>query len=151
MSQYYTINDLKVRVSDHEPNHAAARLRGSNDIELYVRSIDGKLLSVVDQLAIICERRDLNLGDFTEVINDWQDGSYDVDVFSPKKVEEESIGNSGRIEALREEGHNKNMKALAAYNLQGDWSNAAFRAEVKAVSEATGVSQAFIKRFFNIR
>jgi hypothetical protein len=151
MSQYYTINDLKVRVSDHEPNHAADRLRGRNDIELYVRSIDGKLLSVADQLEAICERRDLNIADFAQVLNDWQDGSYDVNVFAPKKEEEQVAVNSSSIEALRAASHNNNAAALAGYSLQGSWSNAAFRAEVKAVSEATGVSQAFIKRHFNIR
>lgn len=151
MSQYYTINDLKVRVSDHEPNHAANRLRGTNDIELYVRSIDGKLLSVADQLEAICERRDLNIADFTKVLADWQDGTYDVNVFAPKKEEEEVAMATEQITALRAAGINNNIAALAGYSVSGNWGNAAVRAEVKAISEATGVSQSFIKRHFNIR
>lgn len=151
MSQYYTINEMKVRVSDHEPNHAANRLRGTNDIELYVRSIDGKLLSIADQLAYICERRDLNIADFAQVLNDWQDGTYDVNVFAPKKEEEESTVATEQLTALRAAGIQNNIEALAGYTVTGNWGNAAVRAEVKAISEATGVSQSFIKRHFNIR
>lgn len=151
MSQYYTINEMKVRVSDHEPNHAANRLRGTNDIELYVRSIEGKLLSVADQLEAICERRDLNIEDFAQVLNDWQDGTYDVNVFAPKKEEEEVASSTNNIEALRMASHTNNVAALAGHQVTGNWANAAVRSHVKAISEATGVSQAFIKRHFNIR
>jgi hypothetical protein len=50
MSKYYTVKGLKVRVSDHEPNFSMDKFRGSNDIELYTKSIDNKKLSIEDQI-----------------------------------------------------------------------------------------------------
>ena len=55
MSKYYQINDLKVRVSDHEPNTA---LRGSNDIYLYVKSACNELLSIETQIEVLCEKKE---------------------------------------------------------------------------------------------
>jgi len=89
MSKYYNINGLKVRVSDHEPNHSRNWQRGANDIELYIKSADNKTLSVISQLERICDKQELDINDFQEVINDWQDGTYDKNYFAPVVVEEE--------------------------------------------------------------
>jgi len=91
MSKYYQINGLKVRISDHEPNFSMNKFRGENDIELYVKSADNQTLSIEGQLDYICEKKNLNISDFKEIINDWQDGTYDKNHFSKK--EEEIEGN----------------------------------------------------------
>ena len=85
MSKYYNINDLKVRVSDHEPNFSMDGIRGVNDVELYVKDACNNLLSIENQIESICERKGYNISDFQEVINDWKDGTYDKDVFSKKE------------------------------------------------------------------
>lgn len=73
MSQYYKINDLKVRVSDHEPNFSMDRFRGTNDIELYTKSADNRKLSVIAQIESYCDKHDMNIADFSEIINDYPD------------------------------------------------------------------------------
>jgi hypothetical protein len=89
MSKYYNINGLKVRVSDHEPNHSRNWQRGANDIELYIKSADNKTLSVISQLERICDKQELEINDFQQVVNDWQDGTYDQNYFAPVVIEEE--------------------------------------------------------------
>ena len=76
MSKYYTINDLKVRVSDHEPNYSMDRFRGKNDIEFYTRTIEGKILSVVSQINIYCEKNFLEPDVFSEIAKDFPDPKY---------------------------------------------------------------------------
>lgn len=146
MSQYYNIKGLKVRVSDHEPNE---RLRGTSDIELYVKSADNQLLSIESQIEYICEKRGYDIADFQEIINDWKDGSYDKDifVFKNENEEEEEQSNDGRIAEMRINRNNANEDKLRGYTL----SRFASHEEIKSLSENTGVSQSFIKKHFNIR
>lgn len=73
MSKYYTIAGLKVRVSDHEPNHSMNRFRGINDIEFYTQDIERKPLSVVSQIEYYCEDNDLDIELFSEIIKDFPD------------------------------------------------------------------------------
>lgn len=73
MSKYYNINDLKVRVSDHEPNYAMDRFRGSNDVVFYTKSPDNRTLSVIDQVGHYCEAHDLDVSLFSEVVADFPD------------------------------------------------------------------------------
>ncbi|MDR1258841.1 MAG: hypothetical protein LBK65_06150 [Tannerellaceae bacterium] len=145
MSQYYNIKGLKVRISDHEPNES---LRGTSDIELYVRSADNQLLSIESQIEYICERRDYDIADFQEVVNDWKDGSYGKDIFSSKsEEEEEEAPDEGRIADMRRLRNDANEGKLNGYIL----SRYASHKEIKDLSEKTGVSQSFIKKHFNIR
>ena len=70
MSKYYNIKGLKVRVSDHEPNE---RLNGSNDIELYTRSVDGLKLNIKNQIERVLSSKlalenNLTMSDFNEVL-----------------------------------------------------------------------------------
>ena len=144
MSKYYNINGLKVRVSDHEPND---KLNGSNDIELYVKSADNQLLSIESQIERICERMNLNERDFEKVINDWKDGSYDMNIFEGKKEEIEDGVNNGRASELMNNHRMSNDEILSAFSL----SRFAKHAEIKELSEETGISQSYIKKYFNIR
>jgi hypothetical protein len=68
MSQYFNIKGLKVRVSDHEPNFSMDKLRGRNDIELYTTDAAGKALDLMPQIEKACEKHDLQLSDFNEVL-----------------------------------------------------------------------------------
>lgn len=73
MSKYYEIKDLKVRVSDHEPNFSMDKFRGVNDIELYTKSADSKTLNIEDQINKILEsdlaqKHGLTKKDFSEVL-----------------------------------------------------------------------------------
>jgi hypothetical protein len=76
MSKYYNINGLKVRVSDHEPNHSMNRFRGANDIEFYTQNIERKPMSVVSQVEWYCEDNDLDIALFAEVLVDFPDAEY---------------------------------------------------------------------------
>lgn len=146
MSAYYNIKGLKIRVSDHEPN---TRLNGTPDVNLYIKSADGRLLSVESQLEIFCERRELCISDFQEIINEWADGSYDKDFFVMKE-EEEEIDNDNDYTSLNEfrDSINKtNDEKLIGYSL----SKSAKHTEIKALSDLTGVSQSYIKKHFNIK
>lgn len=143
MSQYYNIKGMKVRVSDHEPN---TKLNGSSDIELYIKSADGMLISVESQINCICERRGYNISDFSEVINDWKDGSYNKDFFEIKK-EEEDVYSDTNLQALKDNISLSNDEKLNGYTL----SKSAKHPEIKALSELTGVSQSYIKKYFNIK
>lgn len=151
MSRYYNIKGLKVRVSDHEPNFSLDKMRGTNDIELYIKGVCNELLSVEAQLEHICEKRDLNLEDFQQVINDWKDGSYDVDFFKSKEVEEDTFIPANRIEAIRAltgtpkeiEDYIRNYKFSISYGKE-------LHKELKQLSDATGVSQSKIKKIKNI-
>lgn len=67
MSQYFTINRKKVRVSDHEPNFSMDKFRGSNDIELYTKNVSGEALDVQAQIIRLFEREDINLDDLIEM------------------------------------------------------------------------------------
>ncbi len=150
MSKYYKIKGLKVRVSDHEPNFSMNKFRGVSDIELYIKSADNRLLSVTSQLECVCDRRNLDINDFQEIVNDFQDGTYDINYFSRKveEVEEESnFASLNSLRNLKEQALKSNAEKLQGYTL----SRFAKHAEIKALSEKTGVSQSFIKRHFEIR
>lgn len=152
MSKYYFIQDLKIRVSDHEPNDSMNRLRGRNDIELYVCTIEGKVLSIQDQIERICEIRGLDVEAFSAISNDWKDGSYDANVFKSATTEEvESTTTNNSITALREEAFSKNMARLVGASLDLSLPPAELRMRIKELSEQSGVSQSFIKKHFNIR
>lgn len=145
MSKYYHINGLKVRVSDHEPNTA---LNGSADINLYVKSACNELMSIENQIECICEKRGYDMSDFSNLLNEWRDGSYDIHVF--ERQEEEEIQNdtpcdivSPTILLSRESSSEK----LKEYTL----SRFAKHEEIKALSEKTGVSQSYIKKYYGIR
>lgn len=143
MSKYYKVNELKVRVSDHEPNFSMDKFRGCNDIELYVKDIEGNLLSVETQLNVICEKRGYDVDDFKKIFEDWKDGSYNKDIFTPKKEEDPeycAISSLGVLDV-----HKAKMDKLEGFSrLKKD----ATREEIKALSEASGVSQNFIKTYF---
>ena len=149
MSTYYNIQGLKVRVSDHEPNTS---LRGSNDLNLYIKSASNELLSIESQIERFCINRGYNVEDFREVLNDWKDGSYSVDAFVSKKEESDSSISITAINSIRElnsipkdiETYIRNFSFSCSY---GD----TLRSEIKALSEATGVSQSKIKKLKNIR
>lgn len=83
MSKYYNINGLKVRVSDHEPNHAMNKFRGENDVEFYIKSIDNRTLSIESQVYGYCEKHDLDMSLFAEVLADFPDA--DVVFFEKTK------------------------------------------------------------------
>lgn len=70
MSQYYNINGLKVRVSNHEPNEA---LNGGNDIYLWLNDATGNEMKLGWQIEKACEDFDLNIADFQKVIEDHND------------------------------------------------------------------------------
>ena len=70
MSTYYNINGLKVRVSDHEPNTA---LRGGNDIYFWTKSADNSKLSVISQIEAYCEKHDMDINLFAEIMRDFPD------------------------------------------------------------------------------
>ncbi|NML70058.1 hypothetical protein HHL23_09615 [Chryseobacterium sp. RP-3-3] len=148
MSKYYSINGLKVRVSDHEANTA---LRGTSDIYLYVKSADNQLLSIVDQLENICDKRDLNIEDFNSILNEWADGTYSKDVFIGQVEDDEDNGTSGQVTELKTSFDNENRLKLKDYSLVNTIPGSKLRAEIKQLSEKTGVSQSFIKKHFNIR
>jgi hypothetical protein len=113
MSKYYNINGLKVRVSDHEPNHSRNWQRGANDIELYVKSADNKTLSVISQLERICDKQELEINDFQQVVNDWQDGTYDKNYFAPVVIEEEEEEEEEEpLSSLEYEGSFKNIMRI---------------------------------------
>lgn len=147
MSKYYNIKGLKVRISDHEPNEA---LRGSSDIYLYVKSVDDCLLSIESQLEYICEKRDLDIEDFQVIINEWQDGTYSKDVFAPKIEEGEDNGTHGTVTEVKNKINQSNSEKLKDYTFKNTFG-AELRAEIKELSENTGVSQSFIKKHFNIK
>lgn len=81
MSTYYEIQGLKVRVSDHEPNFSMDRQRGLNDIEFYTRNIENKRMSIVDQVQNYCDRHDVDISLFAEVIRDYPDP--EVQIYEP--------------------------------------------------------------------
>lgn len=145
MSKYYKINDLKVRVSDHEPNFSMDKFRGANEVELYVVSADNQLLSVQSQIEQICDKRGYDIDDFQEVINDWQDGTYDKNVFKSSKEEEETASFNPEFQAWRQTRNDELCDKLKGHTLK----KGAKHAEIKALSELTGVSQSFIKKYFN--
>ena len=146
MSKYYHINGLKVRVSDHEPNIS---LRGGNDITLYVKSACNELLSIESQIEYICEKRGYNISDFSEILNDWKDGSYDIHAFDSKS-EDIEIDNAAPCDIVSPTislNRESNSEKLKGYTL----SRFAKHNEIKSLSEKTGVSQSYIKKYFGIR
>lgn len=84
MSKYYKINDLKVRVSDHEPNFSMNKFRGTNDIEFYTKSADNQKLSVIAQIEKYCDKNDIDINLFSEIMKDYSDEEYEY--FKPKKI-----------------------------------------------------------------
>lgn len=147
MSQYYNIKGLKVRISDHEPNEA---LRGSSDIYLYVKSVDNRLLSIESQLEYICDKRELDIEDFKVIINEWQDGTYSKYVFVIKTEDEEDNGTYGTVTEVKNKVNQSNSEKLKDYTFKNTFGPE-LRAEIKELSENTGVSQSFIKKHFNIK
>jgi len=85
MSTYYKINDLKVRISDHEPNYSMDRMRGTNDVELYTVDACGNKLSVVGQIERYCEKHNLDIELFAEVMKDFPEEEY-IQTISISKV-----------------------------------------------------------------
>lgn len=49
---YVTYDGKKVRISDHEPNFGAERLRGRPDLEIYTHDIVGKQIKGVDDVVV---------------------------------------------------------------------------------------------------
>ena len=76
MSTYYKINGLKVRVSDHEPNFSMDRMRGKNDVEFYTIDACGNKLSVISQVEAYCEKHNLDVELFAEVMKDFPEKEY---------------------------------------------------------------------------
>lgn len=144
MSKYYQVNGLKVRVSDHEPNTC---LRGSSDVYFYVKDACNNLLSIENQIEAICEKRGYDVSDFQEVINDWKDGTYDIHAFEKDVEEVENDVPCNVVPELIAQYRDNNDEKLKGYSL----SRFAKHSEVKALSEKTGVSQSYIKKYFNIR
>lgn len=72
MSKYYNIDGLKVRVSDHEPNHAMNKFRGENDIEFYTKNISGEPMSIADQVECYCYNNDLDIELFADLLEDFE-------------------------------------------------------------------------------
>jgi hypothetical protein len=70
MSKYYNIEGEKVRVSDHEPN---VRLNGSCDIYIWSSDACGNRLSIGGQIDRICDKLNLEITSFSEVIKDFAD------------------------------------------------------------------------------
>lgn len=150
MSKYYNINGLgKVRVSDHEPNNS---LNGASELNLYIVDACGSLISVEAQIEGICEKRDLNISIFKQVIEDFKDGSYDKNFFKLEENENEVITTSfsegfQNIIAARKEDIRTTLNTITLVNSFG----AELRKEIKEISERTGISQSKIKKHFNIR
>lgn len=147
MSKYYKVNDLKVRVSDHEPNFSMNKFRGENEIELYVKDACNNLLSIETQIEVICEKRGYNISDFQEILNEWKDGTYNAEVFAKRVEEIESNTSYDSLIDLRAKVQRENDEKLRGHNL----GRFASRAEVKALSDEIGVSCSYIKKYFGIR
>ncbi|QHC84992.1 hypothetical protein AS589_09510 [Empedobacter brevis] len=75
MSKYYKVNGLKVRISDHEAN---TKLNGSSDIYFYTKSADNRKLCVASQVECYCEKHDLDISLFQDILND-----YPVEEYNP--------------------------------------------------------------------
>lgn len=144
MSKYYQINGLKVRVSDHEPNTA---LRGLSDIYLYIKSACNELLSIESQIEVLCEKRGYNFSDFQSIVNDWKDDTYDIHVFEKDNQEIENDSPCDIVLEQTSQYRDSNNEKLKGYSL----SRFAKHPEIKELSEKTGVSQSYIKKFFGIR
>jgi hypothetical protein len=71
MSNYYNIEGLKIRVSNHEPNYSMSKFRGENDIEFYTKNIEGEILSVADQIECYCNNNDIDISLFAKIIEDF--------------------------------------------------------------------------------
>lgn len=144
MSTYYNINGLKVRISDHQANTS---LNGSSDIYLYIKSADNSLLSIHAQVERICEKRDLDITSFKEILNEWKDGSYSMDFFKESEADDlEDETPSGAIWEMKQKAYESNDKSLKGHvftNKQGQ----ELRAEIKQLSATTGISQSFIKKY----
>ncbi len=70
MSQYYKVNGMKVRVSDHEAN---TRLNGSNDITIWTKDACGNALSIGGQIDRLCDKHNLELSAFESIVRDYAD------------------------------------------------------------------------------
>lgn len=82
MSTYYNIAGMKVRISDHLPNTA---LRGSSDIYFYTTDIDGRKLSIIDQIEYYCMKNDIEPTIFKKIADDFPDEI--VEHFVPEFIE----------------------------------------------------------------
>ena len=90
MSKYYNINGLKVRVSDHEPNHSMNKFRGASDVEFYTKSLDNRQLSVESQVEWYCEKNDLDISLFAQVLEDFSDANRpEFKVVKRKSIDED--------------------------------------------------------------
>jgi len=144
MSKYYQVKGLKVRISDHEPN---TRLNGSSDINLYIKSACNELLSIESQVEAICEKKGYNLIDFKEVIDEWKDGTYTINELSSKTEETEDECNECITFDLITKKRDEDTNRLKGFYLD----RFASHSDIKQLSAETGVSQSFIKKYFNIR
>lgn len=86
MSVYYKINGLKVRVSDHEPNFSMDRIRGRADVEFYTKDACNTKLSVISQIEKYCDRHDLDICLFDQIIKDYPDEEVEY-LLTPVKIE----------------------------------------------------------------
>lgn len=84
MSQYYKINDLKVRVSDHEPNYSMDRIRGRHEIEFYTKDVCNNRLSVIAQIEAYCDKHDIDISLFDEIAKDYPD--EEMEYSKPEKI-----------------------------------------------------------------
>ena len=78
MSKYYQIAGMKVRVSDHEPN---TMLNGSSDIYFYTKSADNRKLCVASQVESYCDKKDMDISLFQEILND-----FPFEVYIPEVI-----------------------------------------------------------------
>jgi hypothetical protein len=154
VSAYYLIKGLKVRVSDHEPNFSARRLRGLPDVELYTRDACGNRLDVVAQIEGACEKREgLSVEDFAGVIRDLNCLSETGDVAeeeSEDELGEEALAGMRKESEERLAAEKDEFAAKARILENHRLSKFAKHSEIKALSEATGISQSFIKKYFGV-
>lgn len=128
MSSYYNIKGLKVRLSDHEPNYSMDRMRGHNDIELYIKDACNKNLDVECCIEGILEHierypnlagSDLQMEDFAEVIRD------------AKEMQEESRRVNYEEEDTLDSEIKRNPNSLAFISIEKQ----AFLEEIKGIDK----------------
>jgi|GEM_PF-4059186 Response regulator containing a CheY-like receiver domain and an HTH DNA-binding domain len=92
MSAYYEIKGLKVRVSDHEPNFSMDRFRGQNDIEFYTKDACNNTLCVISQIEGYCEKHDLDISLFSEIIADVEAGRFEAKEENSEEIAHATFG-----------------------------------------------------------
>lgn len=118
MSKYYNIAGKKVRVSDHEPNFAMDRFRGRNDIEFYTIDACNTPMSVVSQVEAYCDKHDLDIALFAEVLRDFPDPEENH-IPAPEKIQvSQEIADA--YQAITGKGsHKKQTRFCEKHNI--DW------------------------------